>query len=289
MPTPRTENLDHTLIALAIRPGARSCAGLHAARRASPISRAVRHSFNSVSKHIKLLERADLVARRKAGREYILTFKPKPLNDVQAWIARSRRSGLPRSRRSTTCCVRKTKETYGNDGDTRDRQGHAPLPGVTGARLRRLARAREAEHLDERRAQADGPVGRRQADRGGCARRRKFFFSDMRDAGEAKHWGTYRVLDRPRKIAFTWIVDESQEDEPSIVTITIEPDGTGSFVTIVHERILGVLRGEGRNGLVEHAAQHRCDVSAAVARMSETWGTPARNAQISLTLIRATN
>lgn len=45
-------------------------------------------SFNSVSKHIKLLERADLVARRKAGREYILTFKPKPLTDVQAWIAR---------------------------------------------------------------------------------------------------------------------------------------------------------------------------------------------------------
>ena len=65
----------------------------------------------------------------------------------------------------------------------------------------------------------------------------KFFFSDMREAGEAKHWGTYRVLDRPRKIAFTWIVDASQEDEPSIVTITIEPDGTGSFVTIVHERI----------------------------------------------------
>ena len=25
----------------------------------------------------------------------------------------------------------------------------------------------------------------------------KFFFSDMRDAGEAKHWGTYRALDRP--------------------------------------------------------------------------------------------
>ena len=65
----------------------------------------------------------------------------------------------------------------------------------------------------------------------------KFFFSDMREAGEAKHWGTYRVLDRPRTIDFTWIVDESQEDEPSIVTITIEPDGAGSFVTIVHAKI----------------------------------------------------
>jgi uncharacterized protein YndB with AHSA1/START domain len=65
----------------------------------------------------------------------------------------------------------------------------------------------------------------------------KFFFSDMREAGEASHWGTYRVLDRPRQIEFTWIVDASQEDEPSIVTITIEPDGSGSLVTIEHAKI----------------------------------------------------
>jgi uncharacterized protein YndB with AHSA1/START domain len=64
-----------------------------------------------------------------------------------------------------------------------------------------------------------------------------FFFSDMREAGEARHWGTYRVLDRPRQIAFTWIVDASQEADPSVVTITIEPDGAGSLVTIVHEKI----------------------------------------------------
>jgi uncharacterized protein YndB with AHSA1/START domain len=65
----------------------------------------------------------------------------------------------------------------------------------------------------------------------------KFFFSDMREAGEARHWGTYRVLDRPRRIEFTWIVDASQEDEPSIVTITIEPDGSGSIATIEHAKI----------------------------------------------------
>lgn len=62
-----------------------------------------------------------------------------------------------------------------------------------------------------------------------------FFFSDMRDVGEAKHWGTYLELDRPRRIVFTWIVDESQEADPSVVTITIEPDGTGCVVTIVHK------------------------------------------------------
>ena len=62
-----------------------------------------------------------------------------------------------------------------------------------------------------------------------------FFFSDMRDAGEAKHWGTYLVLDRPRKIVFTWIVDESQEADPSKITISIEPDGRGCAATIEHE------------------------------------------------------
>jgi uncharacterized protein YndB with AHSA1/START domain len=63
----------------------------------------------------------------------------------------------------------------------------------------------------------------------------KFFFSDMRDAQEARHWGTYLELDRPRKIVFTWIVDESEEANPSKVTLTIEPEASGCAATIVHE------------------------------------------------------
>ena len=35
----------------------------------------------------------------------------------------------------------------------------------------------------------------------------QFFFSDLRDGEEARHWGKYLELDRPRKIVFTWIVD----------------------------------------------------------------------------------
>ena len=73
MPTPRSENLDHTLIALAdptrraiLRRLARGEARI--TDLAAPFS----ISFNSVSKHIKLLERAALVERRKVGREYIL-------------------------------------------------------------------------------------------------------------------------------------------------------------------------------------------------------------------------
>lgn len=45
-------------------------------------------SLNSVSKHIKLLERAGLVERRRAGREHILRFRPEPLKRVTDWISR---------------------------------------------------------------------------------------------------------------------------------------------------------------------------------------------------------
>jgi DNA-binding transcriptional ArsR family regulator len=44
-------------------------------------------SLNSVSKHIKLLERARLVKRRVAGRDHFLSFDPAPLEAAEAWIA----------------------------------------------------------------------------------------------------------------------------------------------------------------------------------------------------------
>jgi uncharacterized protein YndB with AHSA1/START domain len=64
-----------------------------------------------------------------------------------------------------------------------------------------------------------------------------FLFADRREDGEAQHWGTFRALHRPSKIAFTWITDPSQEDDPSLVTIIIEPepDGPGAVVTLYHE------------------------------------------------------
>jgi uncharacterized protein YndB with AHSA1/START domain len=76
---------------------------------------------------------------------------------------------------------------------------------------------------DIRRVEIDARVGGR------------FFFSDMRDGEEARHWGTYLQLDRPRKIVFTWIVDESEEANPSTVTLTIESEPEGCTAIIVHE------------------------------------------------------
>ena len=43
-------------------------------------------SLNSVSKHIRILERARLVARRRAGREHFLSLNPAPLDDAAAWM-----------------------------------------------------------------------------------------------------------------------------------------------------------------------------------------------------------
>ena len=45
-------------------------------------------SLNSVSKHIKMLERAELVERRIVVRDHILRIRLKPLDAVQEWVSR---------------------------------------------------------------------------------------------------------------------------------------------------------------------------------------------------------
>lgn len=43
-------------------------------------------SFNGVSKHVKVLERAGLVERTIVGREHRLRLNPKPLRDAARWL-----------------------------------------------------------------------------------------------------------------------------------------------------------------------------------------------------------
>jgi DNA-binding transcriptional ArsR family regulator len=47
-------------------------------------------SLNSVSKHIRILERARLVRRRRAGREHLLSLDPEPLDAAAEWIEAQR-------------------------------------------------------------------------------------------------------------------------------------------------------------------------------------------------------
>jgi DNA-binding transcriptional ArsR family regulator len=43
-------------------------------------------ALNAVTKHLKLLERAGLIERRKQGREVFISFRGEPLRDVAGWV-----------------------------------------------------------------------------------------------------------------------------------------------------------------------------------------------------------
>lgn len=43
-------------------------------------------SLPAVSKHIRVLEKAGLVTRRKQGREYFCSLNAKPLRDAAKWL-----------------------------------------------------------------------------------------------------------------------------------------------------------------------------------------------------------
>jgi len=60
-----------------------------------------------------------------------------------------------------------------------------------------------------------------------------FHYRVTRGGTEIDHTGTYRVIDRPRRLVFTWGVDQEQGDL-SVVTIEIAPDGDGCVLTLTH-------------------------------------------------------
>jgi DNA-binding transcriptional ArsR family regulator len=47
-------------------------------------------SLNSISKHIRMLERAGLLRRSIVGRDHVLTLEAGPLAEAQAWIEKYR-------------------------------------------------------------------------------------------------------------------------------------------------------------------------------------------------------
>ena len=83
--------LDHTLTALADPTRRAILARLaHGEARVTDLASPFPISLNSVSKHIRILERADLVRRRRQGREHILALNPAPLDDAAAWLNEQR-------------------------------------------------------------------------------------------------------------------------------------------------------------------------------------------------------
>ena len=84
-------DLDRTMLALA-NPTRRAILQRLAQgeARVTELARPFAISLNSVSKHIRVLERAALVRRRRAGREHLLSFDPAPLDEAAAWILAQR-------------------------------------------------------------------------------------------------------------------------------------------------------------------------------------------------------
>lgn len=58
--------------------------------RVTELARPFAMSLNAVSKHIRMLERARLVRRRRSGREHLLSVNPKSLEEAANWIDRQR-------------------------------------------------------------------------------------------------------------------------------------------------------------------------------------------------------
>lgn len=87
----KQSDLDQTLMALA-NPTRRAI--LHrlseGESRVTELAQPFAISLNSVSKHIRVLERARLVRRRRVGREHLLSLNPEPLEEAVAWIEAQR-------------------------------------------------------------------------------------------------------------------------------------------------------------------------------------------------------
>jgi DNA-binding transcriptional ArsR family regulator len=87
-------------------------------------------SLNAISKHIRVLERARVVRRRRDGREHLLAIEPESLNEAAAWVVAQR--AIWTSRLDTLESILRTED-------------------------RMSAKTKGGVHLDERRA---GKAGR---------------------------------------------------------------------------------------------------------------------------------
>ena len=57
--------------------------------RITDLSQPFAMSLNAVSKHIRVLERAHLVRRRRAWREHLVSFEPTGLRELTDWMEKN--------------------------------------------------------------------------------------------------------------------------------------------------------------------------------------------------------
>lgn len=94
------ERLDNMFIALADETRRSILARLSSGEaRVTEVAVPFDISLNSVSKHIRILERAGLITRRRSGREHILRLEPQPLAEASEWLQSRERAWLGRLQR----------------------------------------------------------------------------------------------------------------------------------------------------------------------------------------------
>jgi DNA-binding transcriptional ArsR family regulator len=87
----KRSNLSRTLKALA-DPTRRAILNrlVHGEKRVTELAHPFAMSLNAVSKHIRVLERARVVRRRRVGREHLLAIDPESLDEAASWIVAQR-------------------------------------------------------------------------------------------------------------------------------------------------------------------------------------------------------
>ena len=84
------KNLDQTLLALA-HPTRRELLRRlsQGEMRVTDLAKPFEVSLKSVSLHIRVLEEAGLVARRRAGRQFLISLETVPLESVALWLSQT--------------------------------------------------------------------------------------------------------------------------------------------------------------------------------------------------------
>ena len=151
-------------------------------------------TFAGAAKHVKVLESAGLIERRKAGRKQICTLKAEPLAEAEAWLKQWEKfwSAQPRPPPGAGR-ARGARPMSGPAVVTVARDIAAPVERVFDAWLDPA----QAEHFLF--ATPEGQIVRCDIDPrvGG-----RFLITDRRADGDADHHGRFVEIERPRRLVF---------------------------------------------------------------------------------------
>jgi uncharacterized protein YndB with AHSA1/START domain/DNA-binding transcriptional ArsR family regulator len=182
-------------------------------------------SLNAVSKHIKALEAAGLVSRKKLGREHFIEANLEPIKAIDKWFQDLRSIWEIRLERLGKLLEEEIEMLELSVRVSRTIK--APIEAVYNAWLNPTMLARfmlPGEGMSVPRAESDAREGGR--------------FSIIMKAGdqELPHGGEYQKLDPFSKIIFSW--ESPYSVEGSTVTLTFTEVDEGTHVELVHVKFL---------------------------------------------------